>query len=361
MPTIKPNACVLDTILYVAGEDSVPGFNDPAKLSSNESPLGPGSKAIKAFKDTAHTLARYPDSACGDLRLALSEHYNLQPEQIICSNGSEQLIDVLTRAYSVPGDEVIFTEHAFIAYRIAAQANGATAVAVPEKQFTADLDRIVSKVNDKTRIVFLANPNNPTGTWLRKQEIYRLRENLAENVLLVIDAAYGEYLSEPSYSVCHELAKVPNGNTVVLHTFSKIYGLASLRIGWAVCHPEVVDVLNRIKGVFNVSGPAQAAAIAALHDTDHVQKAQRHNKEWMEWLTAEFGRLGLKITPSVGNFLLVHFNDAVHAQAADQYLRRQGIIVRPVAAYGLPQCLRISIGLEHENRKLIEVLTAFLQ
>ncbi len=360
MSAPKPHPHILETISYVAGEDSIPGIANPAKLSSNESPLGASPKAVSAFKDSAAELARYPDGGATDLRAALANFYHLHSEQIICANGSEQLIDLLARAYSGPGDEIVFTEHAFIAYRIAAQANGATPIAVSEKELTADVDIILSKVTDRTRIVFLANPNNPTGTYLPEKTIHRLHENLPKHVLLVIDAAYSEYVEQTDYSPCHELVNHRNGNCVVLHTFSKIYGLAALRIGWAVCDPKIVDTLNRIKGVFNISRPAQAAAVAALYDTQHTHKARQHNTKWMAWLKKELQRPGLKTTPGLGNFLLVHFTDSVQSQAVDAHLRKHGIIVRPVAAYGLPQCLRVSIGLEHENRKLIDVLESFL-
>lgn len=360
MSMVKPRPYILDTFPYVAGADSIPGFENPVKLSSNESPLGPSPKAIRAYEKTAGGLARYPDSACSELRRALATYHKLAPERIICTNGSEQLIDMLARAYSGPGDEIIFTQYAFIAYRIAALANGATPVAAAETDFRADVDAILSKVTDNTRIVFIANPNNPTGTYLGKEQVYRLRESLPQHILLVIDAAYSEYVDKPDYSCGHELALEPDGNCVILHTFSKLYGLAALRIGWAVAAPEIIDVLNRINGVFNVSRPAQAAAIAGLQDPTHTNKAKRHNDKWRPWLTDKLEQSGLRVTPGLGNFLLVHFDDAVQSRAADAHLRRQGIIVRSVAGYGLPQCLRISVGLAHENRSLAAALHTFL-
>ena len=359
MSIIKPREHILDIPLYIPGGD-IPGVDNPVRLASNESPLGPSPAAVKAFHATADVLARYPDSACADLRRALAEQHQLDFAQITCANGSEQLIDLLARGYSGPTDEVIFTEHAFIAYRIATQASGATPVAVSEKHYTADVDLILSKISARTRIVFLANPNNPTGTFLKKEEIYRLRESLPVNILLVIDAAYSEYVTHSDYSACHPLASESDGNTVVLHTFSKIYGLAALRVGWMVSNPDIAGVLERIKGVFSVSRPAQAAAIAALLDEEHTRRAQAHNHKWLQWLRIELERIGLETSPSLGNFLLIHFSSPEQSQGADHYLRRQGIIVRPVAGYGLPQCLRVSVGLEHENRKLTALLAEFL-
>lgn len=358
-PTIRAHRHILDTLLYVAGEDSVPGFENPAKLSSNESPLGPSRGAIEAYRNTSAELSRYPDGGCVRLRQALADHNGISPDNIVCSNGSEQLIDMLARAYAGAGDEVIFTEHAFISYRIATQAAGATAVAVPECELRTDVSAILDHVNARTRIVFLANPNNPTGTYICSDELQRLRAGLPPHVLLVIDAAYCEYVDRSDYRIGNDLVDQPDGNTVVLRTFSKIYGLAALRIGWAYCPPDVVEVLNRIRGVFPVSRAAQAAAIAALADTEHTVAAKAYNHRWRRWLTKALRQIGLRVTPSVGNFVLVHFDNAEHSLAADRYLRSQGIILRPVAGYGLPECLRASIGLKKENEQLVAVLRSF--
>lgn len=358
---VKPHPYILKAPVYVAGEASVPGVEKPAKLSSNESPLGPSPDAVEAYQQVAHELARYPEGAATKLRFALAQHYQIDTERLICSNGSEQLIDIITRAYAGPGDEVVFTEYAFIAYRIAAQISGAIPVAVAEKEFTTDVDALLAAVTDRTRIVFLANPNNPTGTYIARQEVQRLRQGLPEDVLLVVDAAYSEYVEHDDYSNAHEWVNDHPGNTVVLHTFSKIYGLAALRVGWAYCPRDVVQVLTRVRGVFNVSGPAQAAAVAALSDRAHVEKAIAHNRQWLEYLQAELPTLGLKLSPSIGNFVLIHFKDAAQSKAADEYLRKQGIILRPLGGYGLSQCLRASIGLESENRRWVDLLRTFLK
>lgn len=357
---LRPHTNILDIMDYIPGEDTLPGFDKPAKLSSNESPLGPSPRAIQAFKDASEELARYPDGSCNRLRQVLADHHDIHPEQIVCSNGSEQLIDMLARAYAGPGAEVIFTEHAFICYRIATQAAGGTAVVVAEHNLTTDVDEILDNVTDRTRIVFLANPNNPTGTYIAKEESQRLRDSLPKHVLLVIDAAYCEYVDQADYSAGNELVNHSDCNTVVLRTFSKIYGLAALRIGWAYCPSEVASVLNRIRGAFCVSKPAQEAAVEALQDRQHTATAKTHNDRWLSWLITELDQIRLTATPSVGNFILIHFDDADQSLAADLTLRQQGIILRPVAGYGLPQYLRASVGLEHENRKMIKVLKSFV-
>jgi histidinol-phosphate aminotransferase len=360
MPKVKPNPHILDIVPYIAGEAKLPGIVRPAKLSSNESPLGASPAAVSACEAACRELERYPDGAAIDLREALARTHGLQSGQIVCGTGSEQLIDGLCRAYAGPGDEVLFTEHAFIMYRVATLACGATPVPVPEVDYTADVDAMLAAVTPRTRIVFIANPNNPTGTVIDREALHRLRERLPEHVMLVVDAAYCEYIGAPDYSFGAELVEPVDGNTVVLHTFSKIYGLAALRVGWARCPQEVALVLHRVRGVFNVSTPAQLAAIAALEDTAHIEKARAHNARWLPWVSEKLDALGFTVTPSAGNFVLVHFADESTRVAADNCLRETGIIVRPVANYGLPAALRITIGLEDENRRLVAALEGFI-
>ncbi len=355
MSIVRPNPHILEIVPYIAGEAKLPGFEHPAKLSSNESPLGPSPAAIAAFASAGGELERYPDGAAIELREALAQTHGLHRDQVVCGTGSEQLIDGLCRAYAGPGDEVLFTEHAFIMYHVATLACGATPVRVAEVDYTADVDAMLAAVTPRTRIVFIANPNNPTGTVIDRQALHRLREGLREDVLLVVDAAYCEYLESPDYSFGAELVEPVDGNTVVLHTFSKIYGLAALRVGWARCPREVAMVLHRVRGVFNVATPAQLAAIAALGDTGHLDKARSHNAHWLPWVSDRLRALGFGVTPSAGNFVLMHFSDEAGRVAADATLREAGIIVRPVANYGLPAALRVTIGLEEENRRMIEV------
>ncbi|MEL7450455.1 MAG: histidinol-phosphate transaminase [Pseudomonadota bacterium] len=354
MTAVTPNAHLLKIVPYIAGESVVPGFDNPAKLSSNESPLGPSEAAIEAYKATASRLRRYPDGPATRLRETLAEKHGIAPEHIVCSSGSEELIHLLARSYSGPGDEVLFSQYGFLAYRIAATAAGATPVVAEETNFTANVDALLAAVTPKTRLVYLANPNNPTGTFLPTAEVHRLRDGLPEHVLLVLDAAYSEYVERDDYSAGDEL--VERGNTVVLRTFSKIYGLGGMRVGWCHSSEEIALVLHRIRCVFNTNLAAQNAAVAAVLSHEHVQRSREHNAKWLPWLTTEFERLGHCVSPSLGNFLLVHFADEAQSQAADSLLRANGIIVRPVANYGLGQCLRVTVGLEHENRQMIDVL-----
>lgn len=359
-PTPRPG--ILDIEAYVPGESSVPGGLKPIKLSSNETPLGPSPHAIAAYRARADDLERYPDGQATVLRNAIAKRYGLDASRIVCGAGSDELLTMLAHAYLGPGDEGLFTEHGFLVYRIAILACGATPVVAPEKNFTADVDAILQKVSPRTKVVFLANPNNPTGTYLPIGEVRRLRAALPGSVLLVLDAAYAEYVRRNDYEAGLELVATTD-NTVMTRTFSKIYGLAALRIGWAYCPADVADVLNRIRGPFNLSAASIAAGAAAIADERHIMTAIQHNEIWVGQLTQEIGRLGLKVTPSVGNFLLVHFPDdaARGAAACDAFLKSQGIIVRRVAGYGLLHCLRITIGSEAENIAVIAALTAFVQ
>ena len=356
-PTPRPG--ILDINPYVPGESSVPGGVKPIKLSSNETPLGPSPKAVAAYKAVADELDRYPDGAATALRDAIARQYGLNPERIVCGNGSDELINLLAHAYLGPGDESVYSAHGFLMYKIATLANGAKPIAVPEKAYKADVDALLGCVTPKTKVVFIANPNNPTGTYLANEEMRRLRHGLPGNVLLVIDAAYSEYVRRNDYEAGLELVATTD-NTVMTRTFSKIYGLAALRLGWAYCPAAVADVLNRVRGPFNVTAPAIAAGVAALADRAHVERGIVHNEKWLPWITAEIGKLGLAVTPSVGNFVLIHFASPKDAAAADEHLKARGIILRRVAAYGLPNCLRMTIGTEDDNRKVVDALKSFL-
>jgi histidinol-phosphate aminotransferase len=357
-PVPKPG--ILDINAYVPGESVVPGGLKPIKLSSNETPLGPSPKAIAAYNAVGASLERYPDGASTELRQAIGRAYGLNPDRIICGCGSDELLNLLANAYVGPGDEAIFTEHGFLVYRIVTLGNGATPVVVPEKNHTADVDAILARVTPRTRIVFLANPNNPTGTYIPFDEVRRLRQGLPGNVLLVIDAAYGEYVRRNDYEAGIELVATTE-NTVMTRTFSKIHGLAAVRLGWAYCPQAIADVLNRIRGPFNVTAPAIAAGIAAIEDKSHVERSIAHNDEWLPWMTAEVEKLGLKVTPSVGNFILIHFPEGreAGAVAADEFLKSRGIIMRRVAGYGLPNALRMTIGTAEENRATAAALAEF--
>lgn len=352
----KPRPGILDIAPYVGGESKIPGIERPIRLASNESPLGPSRKAIEAYSALAPEIHRYPDGGSTELRRALARHYGLDAERIVCGAGSDELITLLTRAYAGPGDEVLYSRHGFLMYPIAAKSSGATPVSAPETNLTADVDALLAKVNERTRIVFLANPNNPTGTYLSRDAVKRLHAGLPAQVLLVIDAAYAEYVVRNDYEPGVELVEA-HKNVVMCRTFSKIYALGGMRIGWAYCSAEIADVLNRVRNPFNVNAAAQAAALAALEDVAATDRAREHNDIWRRWLARELEKLGLEVNPSVGNFLLVRFPDA---DAAWSYLQKNGIIVRKMSAYGLPDRLRITVGTESENRAVVAALAEFL-
>jgi histidinol-phosphate aminotransferase len=357
----QPKAGILDIDPYVPGESKLPAGIKPIKLSSNETPFGPSPKAIAAFREVAGELERYPDGGATLLRAAIAARYGLNPSRIVCGAGSDELLTMLAHAYLGPGDEAIFTEHGFLLYRIIVLANGATPVVAPERNSQTDTAEILKRVTERTKIVFLANPNNPTGTYISFDEVRALRGQLPTNVLLVLDAAYAEYVRRNDYEAGIELVATTY-NTVMTRTFSKIHGLAGLRLGWAYCPEDVADVLNRIRGPFNNSVPAIAAGAASIADKAWEETAAVHNERWLAWLGSELEKLGLKVTPSVANFVLVHFPTGGDrtADAADKFLKARGIIVRKVAAYGLPDCLRVTIGTEADNRAVAGALADFL-
>jgi histidinol-phosphate aminotransferase len=356
-----PRAGVLDIAPYVPGRSEAPGAAKVYKLSSNETPLGPSPKAVAAYRAVADHLAEYPDGAATELREAIGRAYGLDPGRIVCGAGSDELLAMLAHTYLEPGDEAILTHHGFLMYRIVTLASGGKPVEVAETNLTADVDAILAAVRPRTRIVFLANPNNPTGTYVPFSEVRRLHAALPSNVLLVIDAAYAEYVRRNDYEAGVELVATSE-NAVMLRTFSKIYGLAALRLGWMYAPAAVVDMVNRVRGPFNVNAPAQAAGIAALGDAAHVERAVAHNAQWLPWLTDEIGRLGLKVTPSVANFVLIHFPDAPGktAKDADAFLMRRGLVLRQVGAYKLPNALRMTVGTEEANRLTVKALREFL-
>ena len=358
---LEPRPGIMDIQAYVGGKAGLEGRDDIIRLAANESPLGPSARACEAYASTGVGLNRYPDGGSTALREALAAHYGLEAERIVCGNGSDELIALLTRAYAGPGDEVLFTEHGFAMYPIATKAAGAIPIVAPETDLTADIDALLAMVSKRTRIVFLANPNNPTGSYVSAAEIVRLRENLPSGVLLVVDAAYAEYVSRNDYTSAAELV-TPGGNVVMTRTFSKIYALAGLRLGWAYCPAAIADVLNRVRNPFNVTAPAQAAGLAALGDIAHLDRARSHNDIWLPRFTAGLEALGLEVAPSVANFLLVRFpNGGKHsAAAADKFLNSRGIIPRLVANYGLPQHLRITVGLQSEVEAVLAALKDFL-
>lgn len=359
--TVSPRKGVLDIAAYVPGKSKTPSSGPIYKLSSNETPLGPSPRAREAYAAAAEHLELYPDGGSTALREAIAAHYGLAPERIVCGAGSDELLSLIAQGYLDTGDEAIHTRHGFLVYEIAIRANGAVPVVAEETDLTADVDKILACVTDRTRIVFLANPNNPTGTYLPFDEIRRLREGLPEGVLLVLDAAYAEYVRQNDYESGIELVAT-HDNVVMTRTFSKIYGLAALRLGWAYCPPGVADVLNRIRGPFNVNAPAIAAGVAAIGDDGFTEAAVAFNQKWLSWLAGEIRSLGLEVAPSVGNFLLIQFPEESGRTAADAdaFLSERGLILRRMENYHLPRALRASVGTEEANRALVAALRDFL-
>ncbi len=356
-----PRAGVMAIEAYVPGKSSAPAGVKLVKLSSNETPLGPSPGAIAAFKALADKLELYPDGTALRLREAIGAKFGLDPARLICGSGSDELLSLITNAYIGPGDEGVYSEYGFLVYKIAIMAAGGTPVAVKEKNLTADVDALLAAVTPRTRIVYLANPNNPTGTYLPFDEIKRLQAGLPPDVLLVLDAAYAEYVRRNDYASGLELVATCD-NVVMTRTFSKIYGLANLRLGWMHGPAHVIDALNRIRGPFNVNGAAIEAGAAAIADDAHVARAIAHNDHWLAWMTGELAKLGLAVTPSVGNFVLIHFpgTQGLTAAAADAFLTSHGLILRRMDAYGLPGALRLTIGDEAANKAVAETLTSFM-
>src|SRR6266511_3956713 len=303
-PQPRPGVLAIDP--YVPGKSTAPGLARVIKLSSNETPLGPSPKAIAAYHAVGEHLEDYPDGDSTALREAIGRAFGLDPSRIVCGAGSDDLLNLIADAYLHDGDEAIHTTHSFLVYPIATFGSGATPIVAAEKNYTADVDAILAAVSPRTKAVFLANPNNPTGTYVPFDEVKRLHRGLPPQVLLVLDAAYAEYVQRNDYESGIELVATSE-NVVMCRTFSKIHGLAALRLGWMYGPAHVVDAVNRIRGPFNVNAAAIAAGVAAIGDTEHVERSRAHNDRWLAWLTEEIGKLGLTVTPSVANFVLIHF------------------------------------------------------
>jgi histidinol-phosphate aminotransferase len=356
MTRIKPQPGIMNIALYEGGASHVAGVEKVLKLSSNENPLGPSPSAVEAYRGASESLHRYPSSDHAALRAAIAEVYGLEADRIICGAGSDEIIAFLCQAYAGPGDEVIHTEHGFAMYRISALAAGATPVEVPERERVTDVDAILAACTERTRLVFLANPNNPTGTMIGGNELARLAAGLPEGTLLVLDGAYAEYV--PGYDAGQSLVDARD-NVVMTRTFSKIYGLGALRVGWGYAPREIIDVLNRVRGPFNLSTGALAAAEAAVRDTDYTASCRTENAKWRAWLATELAQLGIPSDTSSANFVLGRFGSQDEAEACDAFLKSRGIIVRRVAGYKLPAALRMTVGDEESCRALIAGVAAF--
>jgi histidinol-phosphate aminotransferase len=346
---------------YTPGKAKTDDGRPLIKLSANENPLGCSANAAEALAKGGSSLARYPDPASNALREAIAQNYGLEADRIICGTGSDELLNLAAQGYAGQGDEIIHVRYGFAVYEIATRKVGAKVVMVPDRDYATDVDAILAAVNSKTRLIYLANPNNPTGTQTSDAEIARLHAGLPADVLLVLDQAYGEYRDDDGPSA-FDLAR-HHGNVLITRTFSKIYGLAAERIGWAYGQAHLIDTLNRIRGPFNVTSAGQAAAIAALADQDFIVKSREHNRIWRDWMENEIAALsnhGLRAVPAAGNFILVLFDGAVSAEQANQGLIDAGYVVRWLPGQRLGHALRITIGTEAENKGLVAALRAIL-
>jgi len=355
----KPRPEVFSVASYVGGESKIPGVTRIIKLSSNEGAFGPPPAAVAAIAEAGADMHRYPEGGMEKLRAVIGEVFGLDAARIVCGNGSDELLSLLIQAYGGPGTELVMSEHGFSIYEIAGKLAGCTVRKAPERNRTTDVDALLGQITPHTTMVFLANPNNPTGTLLTDAEVRRLREALPAEVLLVLDGAYAEYVDRPDYDAGVALVEAGE-NTVMTRTFSKIFGLGGARLGWAYAPAAIVDVLNRMRPPFNVSATVAAAAIAALRDPDWVRQGREHNAAARDKLGVRLRALGLAVGASEGNFLLVDFGAAERAAAADAFLRARGIIVRNVRSYGLPSCLRITIGRDDECDAVATALADFV-
>jgi histidinol-phosphate aminotransferase len=356
MSRIEPQPGIMEIALYEGGKSRIEGMSNVVKLSSNENPFGPSPAAQEAVKRTLHEMHRYPSTDHAELRAAIAEVHGLDVDRIICGVGSDEILAMLCQAYAGPGTEVIHTEHGFALYRIGAFAAGATPVEVPERERVTDVDAILEACTDATRLVFIANPNNPTGTMIGMAEIERLAETLPEQALLVLDGAYAEYVD--GYDGGAELVEARD-NVVMTRTFSKLYGLGGMRVGWGYAPRAVIDVLNRVRGPFNLSSAALAAAEAAIRDTAYVEKSRGENARLRTWLSGALAEHGVPCDTSKANFVLARFADAEEAGACDAYLQTQGLIVRRVTGYKLPNALRITVGDEPSCRRVAHCIGQF--
>lgn len=355
--SVRPLDFNLEVETYKPGESKLPGFDKPVKLASNENPFGPSPKAKAAYVEAASKLEIYPEPTAQKLRDAIGARYGVDPARIMCGAGSDEIFFLLTRAYLAPGDEIIVTEHSFSIYEIAAKQSGAVVRVAKDRGMDADVDALLGCVTPKTKILFLANPNNPTGTYLSFAEIKRLHAGLPDSVLLVLDAAYAEFVRKNDYSSGLEMAG-ECANVLMTRTFSKIYGLAAARLGWAYGPQDVIDALNRARGPFNIGTPTMMAGIAAMQDQDFAEMSAEHNARELARVTEAIQAMGVEVTPSAANFLLVHFGPGGAAKV-DAHLRSRGYIVRGMKGYGLPDALRISIGTTEQNSGLLAALEEY--
>ncbi len=356
---LKPSySSILEIEPYVPGAVVKSKKDRSIKLSSNENPFGCSDAVKEAITKHFNYLHRYPEGTSLELRKAIGKTYNLDFNKIICGAGSDELITLICLAYAGQGAEILYTKHGFLMYPITALSVGAKPVEAEEINLKADVNEILKKVTEKTKIVFLANPNNPTGSYLTHNEILELRKKLPQNILLVLDLAYAEFVENSDYVNAKDLCDEFD-NIIMIRTFSKVYGIPSVRLGWAYANENIIEIINKVRGPFNVSSIAQIAGIAALNDQDFVTKTIKHNNLWLEKLTKEFINLGYKPYNSVANFILVDFNNKELTEKIDIFLKEDGISARRMDAYKLPNCIRFSIGTEYENLELLKAIENF--
>ncbi len=358
-----PKPWIMAIAPYVPGRSTTDDGRKVAKLSSNENPLGTSLKAREAFLSAAHRLERYPDASGAELREVIAAKYGLDPARIIYGNGSDEVLHLAAGAFAGPGDEVIFVHYGFAVYEIAARRVGAVPVVAPDNDYATDVDAILACVTERTRMVYIANPNNPTGTYATREEIARLHAGLRPDILLVLDHAYAEYIDGDVEDGGMALAETAP-NVLVTRTFSKMYGLAAERIGWGYASPAIIEAMHRIRLPFSITIAGTAAAIAALGDTAFVEHTKAHNAKWRAWFSQEIAKLGnagLRAVPSQANFVLVLFEGKLTAEAAYKGLMDAGYIVRWLPGQGLPHGLRITIGTEDETQGVAAALRALVE
>ncbi|MFN3953634.1 MAG: histidinol-phosphate transaminase [Pararhodobacter sp.] len=360
---IRPQPGIMDIALYEGGKAKLDGHAEVLKLSSNENPLGPGPAALAALRQVAlgnagGELHRYPSTDHAALREAIAGVHGVDAARVICGVGSDEIIAFLCQAYAGPGDEVLYSQYGFLMYRISAQAAGATPVTAPERARHTDVDALLAATTERTRLVFVANPNNPTGTMIPLSELERLADGLPEQVLLVLDGAYVEYVEGYDGGLALLEAR---SNVMMTRTLSKIYGLGGLRVGWGYGPKAVIDVLNRVRGPFNLAQFQQDIAVAALHDQGHVERSRRENAEARDLLTRALRAAGVAVDESFGNFVLARFDSPARADTVDGALQAAGIVVRKMGGYGLPEALRITVGSAQDCNRIAHIVARALE
>ena len=357
MVNIKPQPGIMKIDLYEGGASDLEGHDEVVKLSSNENPLGPSPKVVSAYSLSGKALHRYPSTSHDELREAISRILDLPSGNIICGVGSDEIISLLCQTFSGEGDEVIYTEHGFAMYKISALAAGATPVVVKEKNRTTDINNILKKCNKNTKLIFIANPNNPTGTMINLEQIQELAMKIPKQTLLVLDGAYAEYVD--NYDGGCQLVK-NTSNVIMTRTFSKIYGLGGMRVGWGFGPKPIIEALLRVRGPFNLSVPALAVAAAAINDQDYIKRCKEENNSTRDWLISSLRKLGLAWDNSFTNFVLPRFKNQSQAELCDKYIQSQGFIVRRVDGYNLPNALRITVGDRNTCERLLSTIEKFL-